>query len=133
VAGLKRSEVEGEDAPTTAEERGYLERLLVSSKPKEINSSDFYSFGKVVGVGSFAKVRIARHKLTGQQVAIKTYEKTKMKDPAQLRRINQEIKLMEKLDHPLIIRFLETIESAKRIHLVMEFMGGGNLCTYVAN
>ena len=36
---------------------------------------------QVIGTGSFAKVRVARHKLTGQHVAIKTYEKSKMKDP----------------------------------------------------
>jgi hypothetical protein len=30
-----------------------------------------------------------------------------------------------------VIRLFETIESPKRIHIVMEFMGGGNLCSYV--
>ncbi len=72
---------------------------------------------QVVGVGSFAKVRVARHKLTNGLVAIKTYEKSKIKDPAQFKRILQEVKIHERLDHPLIIRFFENIESAKRIHL----------------
>jgi hypothetical protein len=114
-----------------ANERGYLEKLLVSSKPRERSTTDFYSFGKVVGTGSFAKVRVARHKLTGQLVAIKTYEKSKIKDANQLKRIASEIKVMEQLDHPLVSRFFETIESARRIHLVMEFLGEGNLCTYI--
>jgi serine/threonine protein kinase len=38
---------------------------------------------------------------------------------------------MEKLDHPLVSRFFEMIESKARIHLVMEFLGEGNLCTYI--
>jgi len=114
-----------------AEERNRLETLLASGKTREMSTTDFYSFGKVVGAGSFAKVRIAKHKLTGMAVAIKTYEKTKIKDSAALKRIHQEIRCMEQLDHPLVSRFFESIESQKRIHLVMEFLGEGNLCTYI--
>ncbi len=126
------SEKSADELPTaTADEREHLQRLLVSTRPKDRSSTDFYSFGKVVGVGSFAKVRVARHKLTGQHVAIKTYEKAKIKDPNQWRRIQQEIKLMERLDHPLVIRLFETVESSRRIHLVMEYLGTSNLCTHV--
>ena len=35
------------------------------------------------------------------------------------------------MNHPHIIRMLETLESPKRIHIVMEHAGGGNLCQYV--
>jgi len=108
-----------------------LEKLLVAANKKDRSTTDFYSFGKVVGTGSFAKVRVARHKLTGMHVAVKTYEKAKIKDPNAMKRIKQEIALMEKLDHPLVSRFFETIESKARIHLVMEFLGEGNLCTYI--
>lgn len=94
-------------------EREYLEKLLVSAKPRDRSTTDFYSFGKVVGTGSFAKVRVARHKLTGQLVAVKTYEKAKIKDANQLKRISSEIKVMEALDHPLVSRFFESIESAR--------------------
>lgn len=31
---------------------------------------------------------------------------------------------MERLNHPYIIRMLETIDSTKRVHIVMEFAGG---------
>jgi len=112
-------------------ERAHLEQLLCSSRPKDRSTTDFYSFGEVVGTGSFAKVRLAVHKLTGQRVAIKTYEKNKIKDSHALKRISQEIKLMERLDHPLISRFFEAIESARRIHIVMELIGEGNLCSYI--
>mmetsp|Transcript_29150 Transcript_29150/g.67751 ORF Transcript_29150/g.67751 Transcript_29150/m.67751 type:complete len:557 (-) Transcript_29150:113-1783(-) len=123
---------ENEHGPTcNPQERDYLQKLLVSARSKERSSTDFYSFGKVIGTGSFAKVRVARHKLTGQHVAIKTYEKSKIKDPNAWRRIQQEIRLMEKLDHPLVIRIFETVESPRRIHIVMEHLSGGNLCSHV--
>jgi serine/threonine protein kinase len=46
------------------------------------------------------QVRRACHKLTGQTIAIKTYERAKITDPQQWKRIQQEVKLMERLNHP---------------------------------
>ena len=43
----------------------------------------------------------------------------------------QEVKVMERLNHPRLIRLFETLESPKRIHLVMEYVAAGNLCSYV--
>jgi len=94
-------------------------------------TTDFYGFGKVLGQGSFGEVRLAWHRLAGQKVAIKSYEKSKMTEPNHWRRVQQEIRLMERLNHPHIIRELEMIDSPKRIHIAMEYAGGGNLCSYV--
>ena len=38
---------------------------------------------------------------------------------------------MEQLNHPHLIRMLESIDTPKRVHIVMEFAGGGNLCDFV--
>ena len=67
-------------------------------------------------------------------MAIKTYERSKMKDPAAVEAVQQEARVMEKLsDSTLICRFLEAFETVapRRAHLVMEFLPGGNLCSYV--
>ena len=95
------------------------------------SNTDFYGFGKVLGQGSFGKVRLAWHRLAGCKVAVKSYEKSKMKEPQHWKRVQQEIKLMERLNHPYVIRMLEMIDSPKRIHIIMEYAGGGNLCSYV--
>lgn len=58
------------------------------------------------------------------QVGIKSYEKTRLTEPNHWRRVQQEIKLMERMNHPHIIRLLETFDSPKRIHIVMEYAGG---------
>jgi len=116
---------------SSAEERTYLQRLLLSGQMQGKSSSEFYAFGKVLGVGSFGKVRTAWHKLSGCRVAIKTYEKAKSKDPNQWKRVQQEVRLMERLNHVHVIRLFEAIESPKRVHIVMEHCGGGNLCNYV--
>lgn len=92
---------------------------------------DMYMVGKVVGVGSYGKVRAAWHRLTGAKVAIKTYDKAKMKDPAHWKRVHSEIKITEQISHPRIARMYEAVETPKRMHLIMECLDGGNLCSYV--
>jgi len=92
---------------------------------------DMYMVGKVVGVGSYGKVRAAWHRLTSSKVAIKTYDKSKLKDPAHWKRVHAEIKIMEQISHPRIARMYEAVETPKRMHLIMECLDGGNLCSYV--
>ena len=92
---------------------------------------DMYMVGKIVGVGSYGKVRAAWHRLTGQKVAIKTYDKSKLKDPEHWKRVQSEIKIMEQVSHPRIARMYEAVETPKRMHLIMECLDGGNLCSYV--
>jgi len=90
-----------------------------------------YSFGKILGQGSFGVVRAATHKITGLKVGVKVYDKVKFKDSHQLKRCRTEVKLLESLSHPNIVRLYEGFETSKKIFLVMENCGTGNLCTYV--
>ena len=99
--------------------------------PSSTAVMDMYMVGKVLGVGSYGKVRAAWHRLTGSKVAIKTYDKSKLKDPAHWKRVHSEIKIMEQLSHPRIARMYEAVETPKRMHLIMECLDGGNLCSYV--
>lgn len=115
-----------------------LKKLLLMSKgsrggivPSSTAVMDMYMVGKVVGVGSYGKVRAAWHRLTGSKVAIKTYDKSKLKDPAHWKRVHSEIKIMEQVSHPRIARMYEAVETPKRMHLIMECLDGGNLCSYV--
>lgn len=52
---------------------------------------DMYMVGKIVGVGSYGKVRAAWHRLTSCKVAIKTYDKSKLKDPEHWKRVQVNI------------------------------------------
>lgn len=99
--------------------------------PSSTAVMDMYMVGKVIGVGSYGKVRAAWHRLTGSKVAIKTYDKAKLKDPAHWKRVHSEIKITEQTSHPRIARLFEAIETPKRMHLIMECLDGGNLCSYV--
>lgn len=116
-----------------------LQKIIISCRtekppvngPAAAALMDMYMVGKIVGVGSYGKVRAAWHRLTSSKVAIKTYDKSKLKDPEHWKRVQSEIKIMEQVSHPRIARLYEAVETPKRMHLIMECLDGGNLCSYV--
>ncbi|RHY24943.1 hypothetical protein DYB32_008606 [Aphanomyces invadans] len=119
--------------PANRPERDEISFGMMNDGNGQSTTLDGYVLGKVVGVGTFGKVRVATHKVSSQVVAIKSYERSRTKDAGQWKRIQYEAKLMEKLDHPYIIRLFETIETPTKLHIVMENVSSdvGNLCEFV--
>lgn len=72
---------------------------------------------KLIGKGAFGKVTLGIHRLTGKTVAIKTVDKSLMKDEYSKRKLLQEVYIMKKVRHSNVIRLLEVFESPK--HLLM--------------
>ena len=59
----------------------YIKHFTYSARPEiPITSVDYYKFIKLIGKGAFGKVTLGIHKLSGKIVAIKTVDKTLMKD-----------------------------------------------------
>ena len=119
AAQQTRKEMERARLSSQYAERERLRRIIGDGAWDGHGQADMYVFGKLLGQGSFGKVRLAHHKVTGHKVAIKTYEKSRMREPGQLKRCRQEVRLMEKLNHAHNIRLFETYESPKRLYLVM--------------
>lgn len=63
-------------------------------------------------------------------MAIKILDKTKLDQKTQ-KLLSREISSMERLHHPNIIRLYEVVETLTRLHLVMEYAGGGELYTKI--
>lgn len=90
----------------------------------------FYKIHGELGCGNFSHVKLGIHALTKDKVAIKILDKTKLDQKTQ-RLLSREISSMEKLHHPNIIRLYEVVETLSRLHLVMEYAGGGELYTKI--
>ncbi|KAM6965049.1 serine/threonine-protein kinase NIM1 [Aplochiton taeniatus] len=90
----------------------------------------FYKVRGEIGCGNFSHVKLGIHALTKDKVAIKILDKTKLDQKTQ-RLLSREISSMEKLHHPNIIRLYEVVETLSRLHLVMEYAGGGELYTKI--
>lgn len=89
-----------------------------------------YVIQKTVGEGNFAKVKLAKHKLTGAEVAIKVIDKTTL-DEKKLSKLYREIRIMKLLHHPNIVKLYEVIETKNTVFLVMEYASGGELYDYL--
>ena len=95
---------------------------------------NFYRIGRVIGQGGFAKVNLGLNILTGRVVAIKSFNKnikTKYGDKINMDKILYEINLMKKLNHQNITKILETFEDEQFYFIIMEYINGGNLFSYV--
>ncbi|XP_056147305.1 serine/threonine-protein kinase MARK1-like isoform X7 [Lampris incognitus] len=60
-----------------------------------------YRLLKTIGKGNFAKVKLARHVLTGREVAVKIIDKTQL-NPTSLQKLFREVRIMKILNHPNI-------------------------------
>ncbi|XP_054809022.1 SNF1-related protein kinase catalytic subunit alpha KIN10-like isoform X3 [Prosopis cineraria] len=90
-----------------------------------------YKLGKTLGIGSFGKVKIAEHVLTGHKVAIKILNKRKIKNMEMEEKVRREIKILRLFMHPHIIRLYEVIETPADIYVVMEYVKSGELFDYI--
>ncbi|GAB4817310.1 hypothetical protein N2152v2_004356 [Parachlorella kessleri] len=90
-----------------------------------------YRLGKTLGIGSFGKVKVAEHILTGHKVAIKILNRKKIKQMDMEEKVRREIKILRLFMHPHIIRLYEVIETANDIYVVMEYVKAGELFDYI--
>ncbi|XP_071706653.1 SNF1-related protein kinase catalytic subunit alpha KIN10-like [Rutidosis leptorrhynchoides] len=90
-----------------------------------------YKLGKTLGIGSFGKVKIAEHTLTGHKVAIKILNRRKIKNMEMEEKVRREIKILRLFMHPHIIRLYEVVETPSDIYVVMEYVKSGELFDYI--
>ena len=63
--------------------------------------------GRSLGQGTFGKVRLGTHLITGEKVAIKILEKDKIKDQSDVERVTREIHILKIVRHPNVIQLYE--------------------------
>ena len=111
----------------SAEIRGYGNKK--NHHPSK--SIGHYIIGKTIGEGTFGKVKLGTHILTGDKVAVKMLEKERITDVADVERVSREIYILKLIRHPNIIQLYEIIETPKQLYLIMEYANGGELFDYI--
>ncbi|KAG0026103.1 hypothetical protein BGZ81_006610 [Podila clonocystis] len=91
---------------------------LQSSQVKVVGN---YHLGQVIGQGTYGKVKMATHALTGQQVAVKIVAKSHASI------ITREIYHWRCLTHPNIAHLHEVLTTESKIYLVTEYCPNGEL------
>ena len=115
-----------------------INTLKSSQNPllEQINMEKTYKIGnyfikKTISSGNFGKVKLAIHIPTGEKVAIKIVEKSKMKENDDIIRLERELEMLSKLEFPNVIMVSEIFENKNGYYIVMDYCEGGELFNYI--
>ena len=98
----------------------------------KIISEIHYKINRKLGEGMFSTVKLATHSLTGEQVAIKILEKTRITKIEDKQRINREISILKKLNHFNIAKLYQVVENKLTIYLIQEHIKGKEFMDYLS-
>ena len=86
-----------------------------------------YTVVKSIGTGTYASVLLAEDCSTNERVAVKSVKKELLCEDEHLHMHVQEIKALRRLQHPRIVSLLRVYEDEGSIHLVIDYLTGGDL------
>ena len=86
-----------------------------------------YRIQRLIGAGGSARVYLAVQQAYPRQVAIKLLSPEALAVPAARNRFQQEAAIVQRLDHPNIVRVLDAGFHGKTPYLAMEYLRGGDL------
>ena len=100
--------------------------------------------GECVGKGASGRVKIARHRRTGQLAAVKILplqpflssrntSNAQAKAEKQRLGIDREIIMMKLMNHPNVMRIYDVYEGDKELYLILEYVEGGELFDFLVN
>uniref|UniRef100_A0A4X2LYK1 3-phosphoinositide-dependent protein kinase 1 n=1 Tax=Vombatus ursinus TaxID=29139 RepID=A0A4X2LYK1_VOMUR len=90
-----------------------------------------FTFGKVLGEGSFATVVLARDLATSKVYAIKILEKKQILREKKVRYVTSERDVMSRLDHPFFVKLYFTFQDEEKLYFGLSYAQNGDLQRYV--
>ncbi|GAA30506.2 SNF-related serine/threonine-protein kinase [Clonorchis sinensis] len=106
------------------------DRVVFYTPDHDTKIAGLYDLQHTIGRGHYAVVKLARHVFTGEKVAVKVIDKTKLDDVAQ-DHLFQEVVCMKLVQHPNVVRLYEVIDTPAKLYLILELGDGGDLYDYI--
>ena len=86
---------------------------------------------KELGEGSFGKVLLVQHKKTNAKYALKVVDKQHVLTEPDKSSFLREVEINYKINHPNIVKLFGHFEDNECCYLLMEYIGGGDLFSYI--
>jgi aurora kinase len=86
-----------------------------------------FEVGRALGKGKFGRVYLARERGTGFVCALKVLHKKEIQQGRVEKQVAREIEIQSNLRHPNILRLYGHFHDSKRIILILEYAGKGEL------
>ncbi|KAL1139815.1 hypothetical protein AAG570_006792 [Ranatra chinensis] len=96
------------------------------------NFEDFYDVFEEIGKGHFAVVKRCVNKETGEEYAGKLIRKKRVCRGVPMEDIQREIRTLNQLEHPGIIKLHDIYDTGQSVVLLLELVTGGELFHYVS-
>lgn len=103
---------------------------LYQQRPKSLGLGS-YIFLDRLGTGGSGSVFKAKHRKSGDIVAVKVLNLSGSRSPDALKRFQREAETAARLNHPNIVRALDSGEAGGQYFTAMELVEGTDLSTYV--
>lgn len=94
--------------------------------PRQFHLGQF-EIGKPLGKGKFGRVYLAKERSSGFVCALKVLHKSELQQGRVEKQVRREIEIQSNLAHPNILKLYGHFHDAKRIFLILEFAGKGEL------
>ena len=91
------------------------------------NPEKDYKMEKHLGDGIYSSVYIVSSKLTGENRVMKIIDKSKIYTDESEKKIINELSILQKMDHPNILKIFEFYTTPKSYNLIIELCSGGKL------
>jgi serine/threonine protein kinase len=98
--------------------------------PKPFSLENYFELQAVVGTGMLGKVRLAEFRRTKKCYAIKSMRKRDVVGHKMVRQVEREREALVRLTslrQPFTARFFGSLQTSVHVHLIMEFVPGGEL------
>ncbi|KAJ5164060.1 uncharacterized protein N7500_005890 [Penicillium coprophilum] len=96
----------------------------LSGQPESYEKKALYKFGRTLGAGTYGIVREA-DSTDGQKVAIKIILKKNVRGNESM--VYDELEMLQSLQHPHIVSFVDWFESKDKFYIVTQLATGGEL------
>ncbi|RJE21140.1 serine threonine-protein kinase [Aspergillus sclerotialis] len=113
-------------SPDENEDPRHTSPVYEQPAPKKLHLGMF-EIGKPLGKGKFGRVYLAKERSSGFVCALKVLHKSELQQGGVQKQVRREIEIQSNLRHPNVLRLYGHFHDSKRIFLILEFAGRGEL------